>query len=177
MLLYDHPEVIVEVGVGYGANFRYMKTGTKVIAIEPNADMRDILRARAEKFGIELEIHELGAENIPIESNCVDMVLGSLVLCSVKNPPKVLSEVKRILRPGGKFVFVEHVRAHKNSWICKVQRMVKGSWKWFFEGCNVTRDTGRIIQLAGFSEVNQDVFAQRTIFVPIIPHIAGVAIK
>ncbi len=177
ILFESHPNVIVEIGAGYGANFRYLRKGTKVKVVEPNAGFKDVLKYQAEKYGINLEIYESVAEEIPLSDDSTPMVISSLVLCSVKNMPKVLSEVKRILQPEGKFVYLEHVRAHKHSWVCKIQRMVKSSWKWFFDGCNVTRDTGRIILMAGFSEIKQDEFQLPTFFVPIRPHIAGIAVK
>ncbi|MBO6585852.1 MAG: class I SAM-dependent methyltransferase [Gracilimonas sp.] len=177
VLFESHPNVIVEIGAGYGANFRYLRKGTKVKVVEPNAGFKDVLKYQAGKYGVNLEIYESVAEEIPLSDSSAAMVISSLVLCSVKNMPKVLSEVKRILEPEGKFVYLEHVRAHKHSWVCKIQRMVKSSWKWFFDGCNVTRDTGRIIMMAGFSEIKQDEFQLPTFFVPIRPHIAGIAVK
>jgi ubiquinone/menaquinone biosynthesis C-methylase UbiE len=176
-LLKNHPDIIVEIGAGYGANFRYLKRGTRVKAIEPNTGFHEVLKRRAQKYGILVEVYAGKAEEIKLSNNSTQMVLSSLVLCSVTNLPKVLSEIKRILKPGGKFVYIEHVRAHKHTWVCKVQRVVKNSWKWLFDGCNVTRDTGRIIQVSGFSTVTQQAFSQRTILIPIIPHIAGIAVK
>lgn len=175
-LFKNHPKIVVEIGAGYGANFRYLKQGTRVKVIEPNPGFHQVLRRRAEKFKVHLELYEGRAEDMQLSDNSTEMVIGSLVLCSVDNPPKVLSQVRRILKPKGKFVYLEHVRAHKNSWICKAQKKVKNPWKWLFDGCNVTRDTGRIIQMAGFSSVEQEYFSQFSIFVPIIPHVAGVAV-
>ncbi len=176
-LLKNHPDILVEIGAGYGANFRYLKPGTRVKVIEPNTGFHEVLKRRAKKYGLHVEVYEGKAEEMKLSDYSTEMVLSSLVLCSVKNLPKVLSEIKRILKPGGKFVYIEHVRGHKHSWICKVQKIVKNSWKWLFDGCNVTRDTGRIIQVSGFSKVTQQAFSQRTILIPIIPHIAGVAVK
>jgi ubiquinone/menaquinone biosynthesis C-methylase UbiE len=176
-LFAHHPETVVEVGAGYGANFRYLRKGTKVKIVEPNTGFFEILKFRADKFGLKLELYEAGAEDMPLSANTAEMVISSLVLCSVKNPPKALSEIRRVLKEGGKFVYIEHVRAHKHSWIYKVQKRLKTSWKWFFDGCNLTRDTGRIIQHAGFSQVQQMEFSNWTIFVPTIPHIAGIATK
>lgn len=176
-LFEDHPDVIVEIGAGYGSNFRYLRKGTRVKIIEPNIGFHRLLKHRAKKYGIHVELYEAGAEEIPLSANSSDMVVSTLVLCSVSNLPKVLFEVKRILKPGGKFVFLEHVRAQRHSLVWKIQRMVKNYWKWFFDGCNVTRDTGRIIRVAGFSAVNQQNFAARTVFIPMIPHISGIAIK
>lgn len=175
ILLENHPNVILEIGAGYGANFRYLRSGTKVIAIEPNSSLHGLLERRAMKFGIELEIHSEGAENINLPENSVEFVLSSLVLCSVEDPSKVLSEIKRVLNKAGSFAYIEHVKAHEHSWICGVQNAVKKPWKSFFDGCHVTRDTSANIRKAGFSSIKEESFSNRTILVPVIPHIAGVA--
>ncbi|MBD3616347.1 MAG: class I SAM-dependent methyltransferase [Gracilimonas sp.] len=177
VLFKDHPKEVIEIGAGYGANFRYLKSGTRVIAVEPNSSLRDILKKRAERFGIILEIHHGGAEELLIPDNHVEMVLGSLVLCSVNDPIQVVSEIKRVLKAGGRFAYLEHVKAREGSWVYGIQRMVRKPWKCFFDGCHVTRDTGKLIQNSGFKNVDQQAFNSRTIFVPIIPHISGVAVK
>lgn len=176
-LLKNHPDEIIEIGAGYGANFRYMRKGTKVIAIEPNESLHKVLERRALKFGITLEIHEGGAEKILMPDHSAGLVLSSLVLCSVEDPQKVVSEVNRVLKQHGKFVYIEHVRANNHSWICSVQKILKKPWEWFFDGCHVTRDTSSTIRQAGFSEIEEEQFSNRTIFVPVIPHIAGAAYK
>lgn len=176
-LLEDHPQTLVEIGVAYGANFRYLRPGTKVIAIEPKRSFNELLKRRAKRYGIEVEIHNYGAENMNIKSESVEMVIGSLVLCTVKTPVKVLFEIRRILKEDGKFIFLEHVKADRHSWICKVQHFTKKPWKWFFDGCNVTRQTGRIIHNALFSSVDMEEFESKTVFAPIIPHVCGVAVK
>lgn len=177
MLLKDHPEVLVEIGAGYGANFRYLRSGTKVIVVEPKKTFNELLHRRAKNYGLEIEIHNYGAEVMNLESDSLEMVFGSLVLCSVDNPVKVISEIKRVLKEDGKFVFLEHVKAEKHSWICKIQQLVKKPWKWFFDGCLVNRNTGKVIQNAYFSRVEIEEFENKTVFVPIIPHVCGIAIK
>lgn len=176
-LLKDHPDTLVEIGAGYGANFRYFRPGTKVIVIEPKKTFNELLKRRAKHHGLEVEIQNYGAEVMNLEGDSVEMVFGSLVLCSVENPAKVISEIRRVLKKEGKFVFLEHVKAEKHSWICKVQKMVKKPWRWFFDGCHVTRNTAKMIQDAHFSKVEIEEFESRTVFVPIIPHIYGAAIK
>lgn len=176
-LLKEHPDIVVEIGAAYGANFRYLRSGTKVIAIEPNRSFNELLRRRAERYNIELEIHNYGAEKMNLRSDSVEMVIGSLVLCTVKTPVKVLFEIRRVLVKEGKFVFVEHVKADEHLWICKVQHFVKQPWKWFFDGCHVTRQTGRIIHNALFGSVEMEEFESKTIFLPIIPHVSGIAKK
>lgn len=176
-LLEDHPDTLVEIGVGYGANFRYLRPGTKVIVIEPKKSFNELVKRRAKYYGLEVEIQNFGAEVMNLESDSIEMVFGSLVLCSVENPEKVIFEISRVLKKEGKFVFLEHVKAEKHSWICNVQQMVKKPWRWFFDGCNVNRNTGKLIQNAHFSKVEIEEFESRTVFVPIIPHICGETIK
>jgi len=176
-LFKGHPTVIIEIGGGYGANFRYLKKGTKVKVIEPNNGFFDVLRYRANRYEINLEIYETGGEEMPFPENSHEMVMSSLVLCSVQNPAQVLSEIKRVLKPEGKFVYLEHVKADEHSWICKVQELTKTPWKWFFDGCHVNRNTGKAIKDADFSTVQQNQFSHKTIFIPIIPHIEGIATK
>lgn len=176
-LLKDHPDTVVEIGAGYGANFRYLRPGTKVILIEPKRSFNELLNRRARYYGIEVEIHNYGAGTMNLKEESVDMVFGSLVLCSAENPVKVISEIRRVLKEEGKFAFLEHVKAERDTWICKVQHIVERPWKWVFDGCHVSRDTGKVIRNAHFSKVEMQEFESKTVFVPIIPHVCGVAIK
>lgn len=176
-LLEAHPPTIVEIGAGYGANFRYLRPGTKVIAIEPKKSFNELLRRRAKRYGLDLEIHNSGAENMDLISESVDMVIGSLVLCSVETPVNVLFEIRRVLKEDGKYVFIEHVKADRHSWICRTQHFAKTPWKWFFDGCDLTRETGKIIQNELFSNVQMEEFKSKTVFIPIIPHVSGFATK
>lgn len=176
-LLKGHPETIIEIGAAYGANFRYLRPGTKLIVIEPNESYNQTLQKRARRFNINIEIYNSGAEDIELPSDSVEMVLGSLVLCTVEFPEQVLKEIHRVLRKDGKFVFIEHVKAAHHSWLCRLQKLIKKPWKWFFDGCVVNRDTGKSIKKASFERVDLEEFNSRTVFLPIIPHIAGVAKK
>lgn len=109
------PDEIVELGTGVGANFRYLNEGTTVTAIEPNPHMHGGLRRKARQFGIDLRIVASGAEAIDLPDDSVDAVIRTLVLCTVENPSRVLAEVNRVLRPGGRFMFVEHVAAPRGN--------------------------------------------------------------
>jgi len=167
---------IVEIGPGVGANFDYIPRGSRLIAMEPNLPMHGPLRERAEERGIDLEIHAGGAESIPLADGSVDDVLCSLVLCTVDDPTVVLQEIRRVLRPGGRFRFVEHVAAPSSSPRRLLQRVIRRPWLWLFEGCDVCRDTGRTVESAGFASVDQhEALMRHSVFVPVNSALRGIA--
>jgi SAM-dependent methyltransferase len=171
-------ETVVELGAGVGANLEHLRSGTELVAIEPSLQMHDRLRGRAEEAGIGLRLISQGAEALPLEDAAYDEVICSLVLCTVADPDRVLAEVRRILRPGGRFRFVEHVAAPAWSPRRWLQRSLRRPWSWLFEGCTLDRDTGDRIRAAGFTDVriNSERF-HRSFFVPVNTSIWGVATR
>jgi SAM-dependent methyltransferase len=176
-LLANIPSVVVELGSGSGANLRYLPVGTQLIAIEPNRQMHNVLRRQARQYGIDLDLRCLAGEKLDLPSASVDFVFSSLVLCTVDRPEQVLAEVRRVLRPGGHFVCIEHVVAPVGSGIYGLQRMIKRPWKWIFEGCDLCRDTSATLKSAGFAHVDVQPLVLRTIFVPIRHQIAAVCVN
>jgi ubiquinone/menaquinone biosynthesis C-methylase UbiE len=175
-LFSDLPDCVVDLGAGSGANFRYLRPGTRVIAVEPNVHMHAHLRSVARKRGVQVEIRGTGAEALDLPDHSVDAVVCSLVLCTVRDADASLREVRRVLRPGGRFVCIEHVAAPNGSWLAAVQRSVTQPWAWLFEGCHTHRDTERTLRAAGFRHVAVERFVMNTAFLPIRPQIAAVAI-
>ena len=175
-LFAGHPDEIVEIGPGVGANFRYLAPGTRVIALEPNPQMHGALRATAARHGLSVDLVERSADATGLPDNCVDWVVSTLVLCTVTDPAATLSEIRRILRPGGRFVFVEHVAASPGSWLRRIQELVRRPWQWFFEGCHTHRDTLFEIRRAGFSNVRVEHKTLMSPFVPVNSQISGVAV-
>jgi len=171
----DLPSTVVELGSGVGANLRYLAKGTKLVAIEPNHHMHPALRRSAQRRGIELEIRDVIAERIDLPDASVDAVISSLVLCTVSDPAQVASEVRRVLRPGGRFSFVEHVAARDGTVTQYAQRLLRRPWAWAFEGCSCERALEGVIGRAGFSEVTVDRYRLHTPFLPFNTHIAGTA--
>lgn len=176
-LFADLPPVVVEIGAGAGANVRYLRPGTKLIAVEPNAFMHPKLAARARRYGVGLEVHATGAERLPLPDSSVDAVMASLVLCTVADPDAAAREILRVLKPGGRFICIEHVAAPRNSVIGWVQRKVHRPWRWLFEGCHTHRDTGAVLTRAGFTHVAIEPFIWRSAFFPVRPQIAAICAK
>ncbi|WP_420320926.1 class I SAM-dependent methyltransferase [Flagellimonas sp.] len=177
MLFKNHPKTVVEIGPGAGANMRYLKKGTKLIAIEPNIHMHKNLKKSARKYGINLEIKTIVGESIDLPDNSIDFVVCTLVMCTVSNPVKCIEQIKRILKPSGVFVFIEHVKAKENTLLEKIQNLTHKPWHWFFEGCNTNRDTKSLLESAGFSSLVLEEYSSYSPFVPIIPQIRGQATK
>ena len=169
------PDEIVELGAGVGANFRYLNAGTAVTAIEPNPHMHGGLRRKAGRFGIDLRIVASGAEAIELPDDSVDAVICTLVLCTVENPSRVLAEVNRVLRPGGRFMFVEHVAAPEGHWRRGLQNVLHRPWRFCFEGCNTNRETADLIRAAGFRDLDIEEYKMSGPFVPVNTQIAGIA--
>lgn len=171
----DLPARIVELGPGVGANFRFLAPGTEVIAIEPNPAMHARLQARARRRGIELDLRHIEGERIDVADGSVDAVISSLVLCTVGDPRQVVEEVRRILGPGGRYAFLEHVAAPAGSRLRRVQHAVRRPWAWCFEGCSCERDLASVLDDAGFASVKMERYRLRTPFLPFNTQVAGVA--
>ena len=172
----DLPQTVVELGAGVGANMRYLPDDARLIAIEPNPHMHPRLRRAARLRGVDLEIRSVVGERIDLPDSSADAVISSLVLCSVRDPAAVLAEVRRVLRPGGRFCFAEHVAAEGGTPTRWTQRIVRRPWAWIFEGCSCERDLAAAIRSAGFTSVDLRPYRIRSPFLPFNTHIAGTAV-
>ena len=169
------PHEVVEIGPGVGANLRYLPAGSTLVAIEPNRYMHDPLRDAADRHGVRLDLRDRRAEDTGLPDDSADTVISSLVLCSVGNPAAVLAEIRRILRPGGTFRFLEHVVADAGTPTRAAQRILRRPWGWFFEGCSCERDLEHAVRAAGFANVSVDRYRIHSPFLPFNTHIAGTA--
>ncbi len=167
---------IVEIGPGTGSNLGFLDKDVLWIGIEPNKYMHPYIRREADRLGMNnIEIKRLNAASLPFPDNSVDTVIGTLVLCTVPNQRVALSEILRILKPGGRFVFMEHVAAPRGSSMRRFQGLIKPVWMVLADGCRPDRETLKAIKEIGFSEVKSERFKIYDTFVS--PHIAGVARK
>jgi len=170
------PSTVVELGPGTGANMRYYRRGTRLIAAEPNRYMHATLRRAAARHGVELDLRAVGAEATELPAGSVDAVVCTLVLCTVPDPAAALAEVRRILRPGGRLLLVEHVAAAPGTALSRLQRVLRPGWRWAFEGCDLGRHTAQSLVQAGFVTTDVLRYRLRSLFWPVNEQIAGTAI-
>ena len=166
---------ILEIGPGTGPNLPYYSSGIHWIGIEPNPYMYPYLRNTAERVGLRVDLRPATAEQLPAENGSMDAVVSTLVLCSVTDPQAVLQEIRRVLKPGGRFLFVEHVAAPPGTRLRRVQTMLRPVWKRIADGCHPDRETWIAIERAGFDRLDYEHF--RLPLGPVATQIAGCAVK
>lgn len=179
---------ILEIGVGTGANFSLYPDGCHLTVVDPNPHFQDYYDTNKCKFP-QIKSEEFivcGGEDMYAVPDCsVDAVVVTWVLCSVRDTSKIMEQVKRVLVPGGKFFFFEHVKewdTEKQSkriwWQFFLTKI--GLWPTVFDGCELNRDTLPFIQNAGFSKVDYEreyAPIPDPKFSVIQPHVFGVATK
>jgi len=175
-LFADLSGTVVEIGPGAGANLRhFVDKKIRWIGVEPNRYMYRPLREEARRLGLRIEVLLGAAEELPIKAASIDYAISTLVLCSVVDQRRALSEILRVLQPGGKIIFIEHVAAQPGTWLRRLQAAVKPLWRRMGDGCHPDRDTRAVIERSGLTVVGVEEFAAP---LPVVrPHIAGYAIK
>ncbi len=173
-LLTDVGGDVLEIGAGTGRNldhYRFDRVNRLVLA-EPDLHMRRKLEARVPR---DVELIPSAAEQVDAPDASFDVVVATLVLCSVTDVPRVLSEARRVLRPGGRLVFLEHVLApdaSRQNW----QRRVEPLWRRIAGNCHLTRDTEASIRSAGFT-IDRITRESARKAMPIVrPTIRGIAV-
>jgi len=131
----------LEIGAGTGLNHDlYPATVTELTLTEPFEPMARQLREKAAALTIPVEVVEAPAESLPFADASFDTVTLTLVLCTVPEPDRALAEIARVLKPGGRFLFLEHVRAEEPR-LAHWQDRLNPPWRVFGHGCNCNRDT------------------------------------
>lgn len=144
----------LEIGAGTGVNFKFYSTQT-VTAIEPDPLMR---KAALEKIGEKsIEVIDASAEDIPAGNDTFDTVIVTLAFCTIPSPEIALKEIKRVCKPGGKLLIIEHVR-NEQKYLAGLQDILTPLWKKFAMGCHLNRDTITLIEETGFKKEYADYF-------------------
>jgi ubiquinone/menaquinone biosynthesis C-methylase UbiE len=166
---------VLEVGAGTGLNFpHYPATVAEVLAVEPEPYLRRLALAAARQAPVPIRVVDGTAEALPARDAAVDAVVASLVLCTVADPDQALAEIGRVLRPGGRLRFYEHVRA-TDPRLARWQDRLERPWGWLVGGCHPNRDTVAAIAAAGLQLVALDRFDLAAMPALARPHVLGVA--
>lgn len=142
---------VIDIGAGNGLNFaHYPPAVSEVVAIEPERTLRQLAVRSALRAGIPVDVVPGTAEALPVKSEAFDGAVASLVLCTVRNVPQSLAEIRRVLRPGGELRFFEHVRAEGRSMAATQRALDRTVWPLVAGGCHTSRDALAAIEAAGF---------------------------
>jgi len=165
-----------EPGHGAGTNLAYFSPDVHWIGVEPNLFTHPYLRQEAERRGLkDIELYGQQAEQLPVADGSLDAVVSTYVQCSVTDLDTTLKDIQRVLKPGGKFVFMEHVVATDGTCTRAVQDSITPIWKTVFDHCHPNRETWENLEKAGFATVDYQTFR---LSIPVVsPHIAGVATR
>ncbi|WP_324188025.1 class I SAM-dependent methyltransferase [Nocardia higoensis] len=167
----------VELGSGTGLNLGYYPDGLdELILTEPEAAMRVRLARRLDRNRRRARVLDASAERLPFEDATVDTVVSTLVLCTVDDPDPVLREIERVLRPGGRLLFLEHVRS-RSPRLAHWQDRLAEPWRRFAEGCHCNRDTLALIRASGLELTDVREATWRGMLPIVRPLITGVATK
>lgn len=167
----------VELGSGTSLNLRYYPGDLdELVLTEPEAAMRARLARRLRRSRRGVPVLDASAERLPFADEAVDTVVSTLVLCTVGAPDVALREIGRVLRPGGRLLFLEHVRSESPR-LASWQDRLAGPWRRFAEGCHCNRATDELIRGCGLKLENLVEASWRGMPPIVRPLITGVATK
>jgi len=169
---------VLEIGAGTGMNLKYYPdTITSLTLTEPDRHMRARLEKKLDGETRSHQLVDASAEDLPFNDNSFDAAITTLVLCSVAQPDRCLTELRRILKPGGKLILLEHVVDPERGQIYKWQKRIEPFWTCCAGNCHLTRDTLQSLQQNGFTTANVHRDTMRGAVSFVSPVIHGIAEK
>jgi ubiquinone/menaquinone biosynthesis C-methylase UbiE len=141
---------VLEIGIGSGLNLPFYRHAHDVLGLEPSPRLAEMTRQAAKRYSSRVALIEGSAEAIPLDSQSIDTVVTTWTLCSIPQASLALSEMRRVLKPGGQLLFVEHGRAPEKN-VQKWQDRLTPMWKRIGGGCHLNRPIRELIEGAGFS--------------------------
>jgi ubiquinone/menaquinone biosynthesis C-methylase UbiE len=166
---------VLDIGAGTGANLPYFPWDaiSELTLLDPSAGMLERAQRKAQALGVTLRVMEGRAERLPFEAEHFDTVVFTLSLCTVGDPAATLREAHRVLRPQGRLLVFEHVRAHDGG-LATWQDRLTPLWKSINAGCHPNRDTRAAIEGAGFAFEWVEEYVERGMPLPIVqPQLIG----
>lgn len=142
---------VLEIGVGSGLNFSHYRDGVDIVfGVDPSARLLAMARRRAASAGVRAQFVQGSATALPFADRSVDTAIMTWTLCSIPEPMVALGEIRRVLRPGGAFVFVEHGLS-PDAGVARWQERLTPVWRHLAGGCHLNRKTDDLVRAAGFA--------------------------
>jgi ubiquinone/menaquinone biosynthesis C-methylase UbiE len=167
---------VLEIGFGTGASLAsYPSLGVDhIVAIEPNVGMWHRARRRARRAGIAVELVDARAEAMPFPDGSFDTVVSNFTLCSISAVDRALSEVRRVLKPTGRFLFLEHGRSD-NPRVARWQRRLNPIHGWYADGCRLDLPVDDVVRAAGLEIERLERYVPRSVLRPFLDMYRGIA--
>lgn len=171
----------LECGAGGGVNLEhYPAAVTELVISEPSPHM--IARLRRVVAGGSMatghwRLVQAGAEELPFEDRSFDTVVGTYIMCTIPNPARALDEIARVLRPGGRYLFMEHVHAGEGTWLGRFQDAIVGLHTYVAAGCHPNRRTAELIRGSALRVERMEQGRQPRAPLTVRPTIRGSAVK
>ena len=154
--------VVLEIGMGSGLNLPHYDRARvrKVVGVEPSVQMTKLAGESLAATGLNVEVIEGVAEDLPLETASADTAVITYTLCSVADPERALGEVRRVLKPSGRILVLEHGRSDRPQ-TAKWQDRLNPLWRPLAGGCNINRATAALVTKAGFAFDRVETFRLR----------------
>jgi ubiquinone/menaquinone biosynthesis C-methylase UbiE len=166
--------VVLEVGFGSGLNIPFYKNISKLYGLDPSSELYKIANERIKEANFPIEHIKASAENIPLPNDSVDTITSTWSMCTIPDPKLALKEMLRVLKPGGKFMFIEHGASPKKA-IENLQKIFTPITKPFTGGCHMDRKIDELITNAGFEIISMKNSGEK--YKPLYYLYKGVAVK
>ena len=142
---------VLEMGIGSGLNLpHYSSAVQRVTGVDPSAELGERARERAQQSAVEVEVVGLSGENLSSEDNTFDSIVCTWTLCTIPSPMQAIAEMRRVLKPSGELLFVEHGLSNETK-VASWQHRIEPLWKKIAGGCHLTRRADQLLEEGGFS--------------------------
>ncbi len=140
---------VLEIGIGSGHNLAHYQDVQAIVGLDPAPELTRMAQRRAAEAGVDVQILQASGEQIPAQDGEFDAIVCTWTLCSIPNVGQALGEMRRVLKAGGRFHFIEHGLS-PDPRVVRWQRAIEPVWKRIGGGCHLTRQPDALLRKAGF---------------------------